>query len=124
MKLHLSRAAGVNFITAYGQGYVEVNNRRFAASLLILPERVVPEWPVAAFDSLTGTHLDDLIAHRPEMVLLGTGQRQRFPHPRLLAGLAGAGIGLEAMDTQSACRTFNILVAEGRQVAAALIIEA
>ena len=63
-----------------------------------------------------------LLDYEPEIVLLGTGDVQRFPHPRLLAPLGEAHVGIEAMDTSAACRTFNILVAEGRRVAAALTV--
>ena len=76
----------------------------------------------AGFDALTARDFAQLLSHRPEIVLLGTGATQRLPHPRLLAALHEARVGVEAMDTRAACRTFNILVAEGRRVAAALWI--
>jgi len=88
----------------------------------VLPDRVEP-WRVSQFDRLTENDFVFLKNLGPEIVLLGTGARQRFPHPRLTAALAQAGIGLEVMDLQAACRTYNILVAEERKVAAALIFE-
>lgn len=123
MKLHLSTARGVHLITGYGDGYVEVNTRRYQGSLVILPDRVIANWSVTDFNSLTARHLGALAELGPEIVLLGTGRRHRFPSPALLSDLIMHDIGLEVMDSQAACRTYNILVAEGRRVAAALIIE-
>ena len=122
MKLHASRPSGVNTITGYGEGYVMVNGERRASSVVVLPQRV-EDWSVERFDALTAEDFQFLQALEVEIVLLGTGARQRFPHPRLTAALAQAGIGLEVMDVHAACRTFNILVAEERKVAAALIFE-
>jgi uncharacterized protein len=122
VKLHASGPSGVNTITGYGEGYVVVNGERRASSVVVLPDRI-EQWDVAAFDSLTAEDFAFLKKLGVEIVLLGTGSRQRFPHPRLAASLAQAGIGLEVMDVQAACRTYNILVAEERKVAAALLLE-
>jgi uncharacterized protein len=120
VKLHASRPSGVNTITGYGEGYVMVNGERRASSLVVLPDRIEP-WEAKTFDQLTAEDFTFLKSLQAEIVLLGTGTRQRFPHPRLTAALAQAGIGLEVMDLQAACRTYNILVAEERKVAAALL---
>ncbi len=120
MKLHASIPSGVNTITGYGEGYVMVNGERRASSVVVLPDRV-EQWSAATFDALTLEDFAFLKNLGAEIVLLGTGARQRFPHPRLTAALAQAGIGLEVMDVQAACRTYNILVAEERKVAAALL---
>jgi uncharacterized protein len=122
VKLHASRPSGVNTITGYGEGYVMVNGERRASSLVVLADRI-EEWSVAGFDALTAEDFQFLKKLDVEIVLLGTGARQRFPHPRLTAALVQAGIGLEVMDVHAACRTYNILVAEERKVAAALLIE-
>ena len=122
MKLHASRPSGVNTITGYGEGYVMVNGERRSSSLVVLPDRI-EEWPAKRFDQLSTEDFTYLKNLKAEIVLLGTGPRQRFPHPRLTAELASAGIGLEVMDLQAACRTYNILVAEERKVAAALLFE-
>ena len=122
MKLHASGPSGVNTITAYGEGYVVVNGERRASSVVVLPDRI-EQWDVAAFESLAAEDFAFLKNLGVEIILLGTGKRQRFPHPRLTAALAQAGIGLEVMDVQAACRTYNILVAEERKVAAALLLE-
>ena len=124
MKLHASvphPALGhLHTFTGYGEGYVMVNGTRHAANLIVLPERLEP-WPVAGFAALAEEDFALLAALKPEVVLLGTGSRLRFPHPRLTAPLARARIGLEVMDLQAACRTYNILMAEERHVAAALL---
>jgi uncharacterized protein len=122
VKLHASRASGVNTITGYGEGYVMVNGERRDASLVVLPDRIEP-WEGKEFSRLTQEDFLFLKDLGAEIVLLGTGPRQRFPHPRLTAALAQARIGLEVMDVQAACRTYNILVAEERKVAAALLFE-
>ena len=120
MKLLASTPTTQHRFTAYGEGYVVVNGARHAASIIVLPERVEP-WPVAAFEALAQEHFAALAALSPEVVLLGTGSRLRFPPPRLTAALTRAGIGLEVMDVQAACRTYNILADEERHVAAALL---
>ena len=121
MKLHADRAGTHNVFTAYGEGFVAVNGERHAVNLVVLPDRVLP-WDLADFDALAETHFAALAALGPEILLLGTGPRQRFPHPSLARPLAAARIGLEVMDTQAACRTYNVLVAEERRVAAALLL--
>ena len=122
MKLHASGPSGLNTFTGYGEGYVMVNGERRSSSLVVLPDRV-EQWSAARFDTLTAEDFAFLKDLGAEIVLLGTGARQRFPHPRLTAALAQSGIGLEVMDVQAACRTYNILVAEERKVAAALLFE-
>ena len=122
MKLHATLPGGVNAITGYGEGYVMVNGARRDSSVVVLADRI-EQWSAAAFDTLTPEDFSFLQNLGAEIVLLGTGARQRFPHPRLTAALSRAGIGLEVMDLQAACRTYNILVAEERKVAAALLIE-
>jgi uncharacterized protein len=122
VKLHASGPSGVNTITGYGEGYVAVNGERRASSVVVLPDRI-EQWSVKGFDDLSAEDFAFLKELNVEIVLLGTGSRQRFPHPRLTAALAQAGIGLEVMDVPAACRTYNILVAEERKVAAALLLE-
>lgn len=122
MKLHLAARGTYNVITAYGEDYVMVNAERYRESLIVLPERVLA-WRVEAFDRLTQESFSELAGLEVEILLLGTGTRQRFPHPRLTAPLSAARIGLEIMDLKAACRTYNILVAEERKVAAALMFK-
>jgi uncharacterized protein len=122
VKLHASLPGAVNTITGYGEGYVLINGQRRESSVVVLPDRLL-EWPAQRFDALTPEDFSLFAELKAEIVLLGTGPRQRFPHPRLTAALARAGIGVEVMDVQAACRTYNILVAEERKVAAALLFQ-
>ena len=122
MKFHLQNPAGVNVFTGYGANYVMVNNVRYATSLVVTPERINEDWRVAGFDDLGAGHFEFLRALKPAIVLLGTGTALRFPPPALSRCLAQARIGLEVMDTPAACRTYNILSAEGRNVVAAVLL--
>ncbi|HWI38885.1 MAG TPA: Mth938-like domain-containing protein [Burkholderiales bacterium] len=120
MKLHASTAGAANIITAYGDDYVTVNGERQKSSVIVTAQGV-EAWPPQAFDALSAADFERLASLGVEIVLLGTGPRQRFPHPRITAPLAEARVGLEVMDTKAACRTYNILVAEARRVALALV---
>lgn len=120
MKLHAPAPSALNTFTAYGEGYVMVNGQRHEVNLIVLPERLLP-WKVAAFDALEEADFQVFLEMNLEILLLGTGPKQRFPHPRLTRALAARRIGIEAMDLQAACRTYNILMAEERRVAAALL---
>jgi uncharacterized protein len=122
LKLHLSRAEGLNTFTAYGPGYVAVNGLRHHRSIVVLPDRIIEDWPASSVEALTAEHLAALVAHAPEIVLLGTGAQLRFPRPEIVRPLLESRIGLEVMDVQAACRTYNILAAESRRVAAALLL--
>jgi uncharacterized protein len=123
MKLHRDAASGLNAVTAYGPGHVMINEQRFERGLVLMPERIVEGWAVAGFAGLDEAQMRQLVELAPELVLLGTGARQRFPAPALLRPLVEARIGFEIMDLPAACRTYNILMAEGRRVAAALIFD-
>ena len=124
MKLHAPAPTALNTFTGYGEGYVLVNGERheggIARSLVVTPDRVLA-WSAASFDALAESDFASLLEYAPEIVLLGTGPRQRFPHPRLTRPLAERRIGVEAMDLQAACRTYNFLMAEDRRVLAALV---
>lgn len=122
MKLHLTQAEGNQLVTGYGTGWVEINGTRYSQSLIVLPNLLIPDWPVGDFVSLSEDSFRRLLELKPEVVLLGTGEKHRFLHPRISRELTAANISLESMDTAAACRTYNILMAEGRHVAAALIL--
>jgi uncharacterized protein len=121
VKLHASGPATYNTITGYGDDWVQVNNQRYQSSLIVMAETILP-WSAEAFSALSENDFEKIQQLTPEIVLLGTGPTQRFPHPRLTAALTGAGIGVEVMDLKAACRTYNILAAEERKVAAALLL--
>ena len=123
MRLALDHDGNVNLIRGYGAGYVTVNaDRRLTRSFALAPDALRADWGPETFEALEAAHFDALLALGPELVLLGTGARQRFPHPRLLRTLTEAGIAVDAMDTAAACRTYNIVVAEGRKAVAALLM--
>ncbi len=124
MKLHASINKQYQTVTGYDDGGVEINAKRFDFSLLLMPEVTPRPWPVATFDALTADHFALIEQDVPDVVIIGTGARQRFVHPRLVQGLAARRIGVECMDSKAACRTYNILMGEGRKVTLALIIEA
>ncbi len=111
-------------VTGSGAGWVRIGTTEYRRNLVLLPDRIIENWAPGGFAALDDQDFAGLLVHTPEMVLLGTGVRQRFPHPRLMRTLGAARVGVEVMDTRAACRTFNILVAEGRRVAAALIVTA
>lgn len=122
MKLHLSKTDGLNTFTGYGEGYVAVNGIQYTRNVAVLPGQLLADWTDASFDTLAESDFAKLAELQPEILLLGTGTTLRWPAPQLLQPLMLARIGLEVMDTQAACRTYNILVAEGRRVAAAILI--
>jgi uncharacterized protein len=122
VKLHLDGADGGHVVTHYGAGRVVVSEEPITTACLVSPRRLVREWGPEGFDDLTREHMAAVAELDPELVVLGTGARQRFPAGELLRPLMEAGIGVEVMDTGAACRTYNILMGEGRRVAAALIM--
>jgi len=126
LKLHDNKPSGVNIFNGYGDGFVLVNGRRLEHSVIVLPDRIVEDWGATTFEALTAAHLEVLADLDRDVVLLGTGSRLRFPGPELMRRArqryAATSMGLEVMDVQAACRTYNILIAEERRVAAALLI--
>lgn len=121
LKLHLTNISGINLFTGYGEGYVMINQQRHEQNLVVLRDRLVTDWQPAGFDQLNAEHFARVAELKPEIVLLGTGGRLRFPRPELTRALMEARIGLEVMDIHAACRTYNFLAAEERIVAAALL---
>lgn len=121
MKFHL-QAPAANVVTGSGPGWIRVGTAEIREGVVLLPDDVVKGWAPQGIAALGEKDYAALLDYRPEIVLLGTGAAQHFPHPRLLAALTAAHVGVEVMDTRAACRTFNILVAEGRRVAAALVM--
>ena len=114
----------MNTITGYGDGYVEINKTPYSHAVLLSSDGEIQEWDIKSFDGLSATDFSQMASLKPELIIIGTGKRQRFPKPELLKTLIEAKIGFEVMDSQAACRTYNILVGEGRQVLLALIVEA
>ena len=122
MKLHLTSAENNHLITAYGQGFVEINNQRYVHNLIVMADKLILDWQATDFASLTELHFTQIIDLKPEVVLLGTGEKHQFLHPKIIHNLTENGIPLECMTTAAACRTYNILMSEGRNIAAMLIL--
>jgi uncharacterized protein len=122
MKIQLERGTGQYVIRSYTLGRITVNQEAYTSSLIVTPDRIVTDWRPRSVGHLTSADFDAVHALEPEVVLLGTGERLSFPDPALTRSLLAARIGLEVMDTGAACRTYNVLMAEGRRVAAALLI--
>ena len=111
-------------ITAYSAETITVNEQVYRQSLLLSADRLTCPWPVQSLEQLDAHSLQPILDQQPAVVLLGTGERQRFPDARIFAHFGERGIGLEVMDNGALCRTFNILVAEDRAVVAAIILGA
>jgi uncharacterized protein len=124
VKLQSDPHSGANTITGYGDGYIEINKIPYSHAVLLSSDGEILEWAVKSFDELSPADFTQMASLKPELIIIGTGKRQRFPKPELLKTLIEAKIGFEVMDSQAACRTYNILVGEGRQVLLALIVEA
>ena len=122
MKMARDDGAGRYTVRSYNAGEVQIRDRRYVRSLIVLPERILPDWEPGHPADLRESDLRPVIEHGPEVLILGTGERQVFPEPALFAELMARGIGFEVMDNAAACRTYNILVAEGREAALALVI--
>jgi len=116
MKIHLAEADGKHLITGYGEGWVQVNQDRHTTAFLMTPEQRLI-WNIANPKALVEEDFRAVIRLAPEVFLLGTGPRLKFPPVASLKLLIEAGIGYEVMDTPAACRTYNILMSEGRNVA-------
>lgn len=121
MKLHAE--GGAVRVTSYGAGWFALGGEVVRRSAVLRADGTLEPWPPATVAELAEEHLRRLLLDpAPEVVLLGTGERQAFPAPGLLRPFAERGVGLEVMDTAAACRTWNVLAAEGRQVAAGLLL--
>jgi uncharacterized protein len=107
-------------ITGYDHQSIRINDRGFNQGFILTSAHFNPDWEPQVYADLEVSHLDDIFALQPELILLGTGKKQIFPAKDIYLALVRSGIGFEVMNTQAACRTFNILTADDRNVAAAL----
>lgn len=119
------RAYDAGSVTVIGPGESPAVPRSevLTTSFIIAPRQLRRDWPPRAYGELTAEHLTGLLELEPDVVLLGTGMTFRYPAPTLLSPLTGRGIGVEVMDSGAACRTYNVLLAEGRNVVAALLLD-
>lgn len=122
MKLHLANIRNGYTLTGYGAGYLSVNGARYEHPLIVTPDAPPLPWPVTTVAEMDAQAAGLLLAGSPDIVIIGTGPTQIFPPPVQLRPLFNARIGLEIMNTPAACRTFNVLVGEGRRVLAALFL--
>jgi uncharacterized protein len=111
-----------NTIRAYAAGQVTINDEIISSSVIVTPDRIIRDWLPDSFEQLEPRHIARLDELQPEIIVLGTGVRLRFPGAEFTAGYLSRGIGVEIMDTNAACRTYNILLSEGRRVVAALLM--
>jgi uncharacterized protein len=113
----------VQSISAYGPGWIGVAGEKITRSVVLGSRSERMDWNCHLFDDLGADHFAQLAGLGPELVIFGSGQRIRFPQAAWLRPLIERGIGVETMDTQAACRTYNILAGEGRHVVVALLLE-
>ncbi|AKJ94892.1 MULTISPECIES: Mth938-like domain-containing protein [Thioalkalivibrio] len=109
-------------VTGYESGRVGINQIAHSRSLIVRPHELRTDWPVDSVEQLGVDHLQAILDAPPEVLLIGTGTVQQFPDRAVWRHLRSQGLGVEIMDTAAACRTYNLIMAEGRDVAAALII--
>ena len=126
VKLHLDPITGANAITGHGQGYIAINGNKIGNSAIVLPEKIIDPWVTAASPAAAQTlciaDFAALLALKPELVVFGSGAAFHFPDRSVITEFSKARIGFEVMDTPAACRTYNVLMSEGRRIAAALLI--
>ena len=122
MDLSLNRPEGYLFVRRVSAGSVTLSDRELGHSFLLAPDRVIEHWCVDSAHALDASHVENLLALQPELVILGTGQRQVFPMAAFLAGFLRKGVGIEVMDNAAAARTYNLLASEGRKVVAGFIL--
>jgi len=123
VKLHAERIEGTNAIARHSAQGVIVNGVEHRSSVLVPWRGAVQAWPVQRFEDLGEAHFEAIARLKPEVVVFGSGARIRFAGPALLRPLIDARIGVETMDIPAACRTYNVLLSEGRSVVAALLFE-
>ena len=122
MRFTQDLTSNVNVIRGYGRGELRINDQLYQQSLIVSSTTIQPEPALNGVGDLADDHATHILSLKPEVVLLGTGQRQIFPDAAFGARFLQAGVGFEVMDTGAACRTFNVLVGEQRQVVALLLL--
>jgi uncharacterized protein len=123
MRFDHERTIGPHLVRAYGPGMIRIGEHCVSRSVIVTAERLIENWRPTSMEDLQAADLEPILGLMPEVLLFGTGVRQRFPERSVLAALYSSRLGFEVMDTGAACRTYNVLVAEGRRAAAALIID-
>lgn len=111
-----------NKIFSYSDDSFRLKDKLITSNLVISKDRLIENWPVDSYQNFALQHLDQIISWQPEVILLGTGKEPGFPNPELIAYASSKNIGLEIMDTGAACRSYNLLIDEGRNVVACLFL--
>ncbi len=109
-------------ITAYDDDGISVNGKPFTQSLIITTAKLDEDWKVDSITALQRGHVEQILALDPELIIIGTGNQLIFPAVEMYSNIIERGIGVDFMDTRAACRTYNILMSEGRHVVAGLIL--
>jgi len=122
MDLSLDQTGGYLLVRRVGAQSITLLDRELSTSFLLAPDKAVENWGVTDAAQLDGENVPALLALNPKLVILGTGERQRFPAAAFMAGFLRKNIGIEVMDNAAAARTYNLLAGEGRQVVAAFIL--
>ncbi len=107
-------------IKAYENGLIRVNEQTYDYPILLMPTHLIAPWGPHSLKELSSTHFEIILPYKPKLVILGTGKQHRLLPVSLYAALINNNIGVEIMDTKAACRTYTVLMAEGREVAAGL----
>jgi uncharacterized protein len=123
MKFTLQSDAHANLVRSCTATEIHVHDQVIRASAILSADQLVLDWAPHTIGALRAEHLEPVLALAPELILLGTGERQQFPDASVARAAQKAGVGFEVMDTRAACRTYNVLVQEGRRVAAAILME-
>lgn len=123
MKLHLHTSEQQYQINGVDSDAVIINRQRYDQAVIVSEQALSTDWFSGSWEALDAQSLSAILDFKPEVVLLGTGDKQRFIHPRQIQAFLSDNIAVECMTTAAACRTFNILTAEGRKVVAALLLE-
>ena len=122
MKFTEHRDSNVYAVKRYEPGRVKVNNLEFTDSFYITQKAYENNWPCESIESISTELLDQLLNEKPEVIVLGTGESQHFPEPKYFSYCAAQGVGLEVMANDAACRTYNVLTTEDRDIVLALIM--
>jgi uncharacterized protein len=123
MRFTLESSSRMNLVRAYSRTELRIGEEHVRSSCIVSADRLITDWPPARLEALLPEHLEAIFGLKPEVVVLGTGERQRFPPASIRSVFAERGVGLEVMDLGAACRTYNVLVQEERQAVAALFLE-
>ncbi len=122
MKFNEESSTNSHIIQSYNDSEIIIDGKVFSSSFIISKNTLIESWPVADISQLESDHLKAILDMRPEVILIGTGQKLVFPSPQSYVSVINQGMGIEFMDSGAACRTYNVLVSEGRNVVTAIIL--